>query len=159
MRWDLLERFDILKKGDRAVARKSYTGEEDFFGDHYPGSPTVPETLFLEMIAQTGGVLYGLGLDFRKELILAKISEAKFPIPVRPPCVLEIEARIEEEREEGAWISGAVRHGERTVATARLLLVTMDSLGDGGNKKIVFNDGFLEHFDVYSVAKKSEALP
>lgn len=154
MRWDLIDRFDVLEKGRRALARKRFSGDEDFFAEHYPGSPRVPEPLWVEMVAQTGGVLYGLGFDFSKEVILAKTEYARFTGPVAPPCEFTVEAVIAEEREEGAWIEGIVRHDDRTVADVRLLLVAMDGL-DGGKTKIVFNDKLLSHYDVYAVAGRS----
>ena len=155
MRWDLIEEFETLKKGKVAKALRSFSGQEDFFAEHFPDNPLVPEPLFLEMIAQAGGVLFGLGLDFKKEVILAKILKAEFFGAVKPPCCLMIEARLDEEREEGAWISGTVRSSGKTVAEAVILLITMDALQDN-KTKIVFNDDFLEHFDIYNVAKASE---
>ena len=158
MRWDLIDRFEVLKKGVFARAQKSFDGGEDFFAEHDPGRPRVPEPLFLEMIAQAGGVLFGLGIDFKKEVILAKIEGARFERSVAPPCDLEVEARLEEEREEGAWVSGSVRQNGRDVASARILLVTMESLSESGNGTIVFNDRFLKHYDIYNVARKSEGV-
>lgn len=159
MRWDLLDKFHVLKKGQTAKAVKTFSGKEDFFAEHFPGRPLVPEPLFIEMIAQAGGVLLGLGIDFKKEVILAKIAKANFLKAVAPPCSLEVEAKIDEAREEGAWISGTVRHHNTLIAEATLLLVTMDSLVEGLNGKIVFNDSFLKHYDVYEVAKMSLGLP
>ena len=156
MRWDLIDRFEVLKKGEYSRAEKSFTGDEDFFAEHHPGCPTVPEPLFIEMIAQTGGVLYGLGIGFKKEVILAKIEEACFPESVRPPCRFLVEASIEEEREEGAWIMGSVRQDGKLVASAKILLVAMDSLGEIPSGKIVFNDRFLAHYDIWNVAQQSE---
>lgn len=156
MRWDLIDRFDSLERGKRARARKTFTGKEDFFDEHYPGRPRVPEPLYVEMVAQTGGVLYGFGLEFKKEVILAKIDRAAFGAPVAPPCDLTVEARIAEEREEGAWIEGVVRHDGKQAADVRLLLVAMDGL-EGGKKKIVFNDKMLSHYDVFAVAGRSES--
>ncbi len=155
MRWDLIDKFEILKKGETATAVKSFSGDEDFFTEHFPGNPLVPEPLFVEMIAQTGGVLFGLGLDFKKEVILAKILDANFFRPVKPPCHFLIETRIDDEREEGAWISGSVKLGNETIAEASVLFVTIASLGEN-KEKVVFNDGFLQHFDVYNVAKASD---
>ena len=156
MRWDLIEKFESIKKGECAKAFRNFSGHEDFFDEHFPGNPLVPEPFFVEMIAQAGGVLFGLGFDFKKEVILAKILKAEFFYAVRPPCRLVVEARIDEEREEGAWISGVVRSNDRTVAEASILLVTVDGL-QVSKTKIVFNDDFLEHFDIYNVAKASEA--
>ena len=158
MRWDLIDKFEILKKGECARASKSFSGEEDFFAEHFPGRPLVPEPLFIEMIAQAGGVLLGLGMDFKKEVILAKIAHARFFTPVVPPCCFTIEAKIDEEREEGAWISGTIRQKDTLVAETTLLLVTIDAFGDGKNGSIVFNDTFLKHYDVYHVAKISGSL-
>lgn len=158
MRWDLIDRFEVLKKGSHALALKSFDGREDFFSEHDPGRPRVPEPLLIEMIAQAGGVLFGLGIDFKKEVILAKIEQARFPKAVAPPCAFTVEARIEEEREEGAWISGMVKQSGVAVAEARILLVSMEGLSDPG-KKVVFNDSFLKHFDIYNVAKRSQGVP
>ena len=159
MRWELLDKFEVLKKGSHSLARKSFSGSEDFFEDHFPGKPLVPETLCVEMIAQAGGVLFGLGLDFRKEVILAKVSEAEFLREVAPPCEFLVEAALEEEREEGAWVRGTVMTADKKpVARARILLVTMDSLDEGLKKQIVFNEKFIKHYDIYAVARKSEAL-
>ena len=157
MRWDLIGNFEVLKKGRYAVATKSFSGDEDFFEDHFPGKPLVPQTLMIEMIAQAGGVLFGFGFDFNKEVILAKISEASFTREVAAPCDFLIRAELEEEREEGARISGSVSvPGAEIIAEARILLVTFDSLGSGRGKSIVFNDAFLKHYDIYNVAKASE---
>ena len=158
MRWDLLDRFEILRKGEFARAHKSFAGSEDFFSEHHPGSPLVPEPLLIEMIAQTGGVLYGLGIGFKKEVILAKIEAADFPRAARPPCRFVIEAEIEEQREEGAWICGTVSADGTSVASAKILLVTMDSLNGAASGKVVFNDRFLSHYDIWNVAKSSERV-
>ena len=160
MRWDILEKFEVLKKGVKARALKSFSGEEDFFKENFPGRPLVPEPLFIEMVAQTGGVLYGLGFDFKKEVILAKIGEARFLRPVEPPCAFVIDAAIEEAREDGAWISGIVRQNGETVAQTRILLAAVEGLSENGHpkKQIVFSEHFLKHFDVRNIAKKSEGL-
>lgn len=156
MRWELIDRFEVLKKGSLARAVKGFAGKEDFFAEHDPASPRVPEPFFIEMIAQTGGVLYGLGIGFKKEVILAKIEGARFSQAVCPPCSFVIEARIDDEREEAAWISGSVSQNGVTVASAKILLVAMDP-PDGGPGK-VFNDRFLSHYDVWNVAKNSEGM-
>ena len=158
MRWQLIDHFELLKKGSHSRARKSFLGTEDFFRDHFPGRPAVPETLLVEMIAQTGGVLYGLDIAFKKEVILVKIAEARFPKEVVPPCELLIEAKVEEENESGAWISGVVKVGGEVAAEARLMLATIDQLVEGGNGKIVFNDRFMSHYNILKVAEQSEGL-
>lgn len=151
MRWDLIDRFEVLQKGRFSRARKAFSGREDFFEEHFPGRPAVPETLLLEMIAQAGGVLYGFGLGFKKEVILAKIADARFLAPVFPPCEFIVEATLEEEREEGAWVSGVVSHAGTQTASAKVLLAAIEPLTE--KKSVVFNDHFLKHYDIDNVAK------
>jgi 3-hydroxyacyl-[acyl-carrier-protein] dehydratase len=158
MRWDLIDRFEVLQKGRLSRAVKSFSGKEDFFSEHFPGIPSVPESLFIEMIAQAGGVLFGLGLRFEKEVILAKIEEARFSKICVPPCSFAIEAVMEDEREEGAWVRGLVRENGAAVAGARILLVAVDELVNEKQGKIVFTDQFLKQYRVLEVAKASEAL-
>ena len=158
MRWDLIEKFDVLKKGRSALARKSFTGTEDFFSEHFPGKPALPEPFFVEMIAQAGGVLFGLEIDFKKEVILAKIESARFFRPVSPPCAFVVEANLEEVREEGAWISGIVTHRQSKVAEAKILLAVVDSLASAKPGNIVFNEDFLTRYRIREVAKASEAF-
>ncbi|OGW90952.1 MAG: hypothetical protein A3D28_01195 [Omnitrophica bacterium RIFCSPHIGHO2_02_FULL_63_14] len=145
MRWDLLEKIEVLDKGRRSGARRSFHGLEDFFDEHYPGHRVVPETLLLEMIAQAAGVLVGYADKFQKEVILAKISEAKFPVQAEPPCMLLVEARLEEAREEGAWVFGTVKIKDQVVAEARMLLVRMDKVAGAPEGPVVFSDKFLKH--------------
>ena len=156
MRWDLVTRFEVLQKGIYSRAIKSYTGREDFFSEHFPGKPRVPQPFLLEMIAQAGGVLFGLGLDFKKEVILAKIEDAVFHDEVAPPCELLIEARMEEEREDGAWVAGTVTHKTKVVAEARILLAAVENLIEG-KAGIVFNSIFMEKYQILEIAKKSQA--
>ena len=153
-----MDEFSVIKKGKISRASKEFSGEEDFFAEHYPGDPRVPEPLFIEMIAQAGGVLYGLGIGFKKEVILVKIEDAVFHSSVKPPCRLEIEAKIEGDSEDGAWVSGSVSCQGKIVASAKILLIAIESLNGLPAGKVVFNDGFLSHYDVWNVAKKSEEL-
>lgn len=157
MRWDLVTRFEVLKKGDFSRAVKEYQGDEDFFKYHFPGKPRVPQAFLIEMIAQAGGVLFGLSLNFQKEIILAKIEEAEFFSDVKPPCQLVIEARIGDEREDGAWISGTVSCGEKEVAKANILLAVVDTLIEG-KKNIVFNEAFMKKYQILEIARQSQAL-
>ena len=95
-------------------------------------------------------------MNFEKEVILAKIDKAKFSADVIPPCAFCVEATIEEEREEGAWITGVVKQEGKTVAEAKILLVNIQSLHEDTKKKIVFNDTFLNHYNIMEIAKMSE---
>lgn len=159
MRWNLVDTFLTLKRHRYSRARKRLEGTEDFFEDHMPGYPMVPQTLMVEMIAQTGGVLYGVDIDFKKEVIFAKITEAEFPEVIQPPCDLDIEAEILEENESAVRLRGVVKANGRIAARAEIMLAAMESLdadATAAGKKIVFNDNFLNHYEIREVAKRSD---
>lgn len=157
MRWDLLDRFDEIRKGERSSARKSFRGDEDFLAENFPGMPLVPEALLIEMIAQAGGVLVGLAVDFQREVILAKIGSFRSHGPLTAPCDLRVEARVDVAREEASWITGTVLQGERPAAEASILLVTMSYLKEGLDRSVVFSDKFLRHYGIRELAARSEA--
>ncbi|MCG3177211.1 MAG: hypothetical protein MOGMAGMI_02179 [Candidatus Omnitrophica bacterium] len=146
MRWDLIGHFETLRPHELGVAEREFTGGEDFFAEHLPGAPRLPEPLLIELVAQTGGVLYGAGLDFSREVILAKVEATDFPSPVVPPCRLRVTARLEDEREEATWVTGEVTCEGRTVARVRLFLVTFERLGQGSG--IVFNERFMDRYKI-----------
>ena len=154
MRWDLVTRFEVLKKGIYSRAVKSYSGREDFFKENFPRNPQVPQPFLVEMMAQAGGVLFGVGLDFKKEVILAKIENMKFHREVSPPCELVIEARIEDESEDGAWISGLVSQQEEVVAEGKILLAAVEAVVEG-KQNIVFNGAFMKKYKIHEVVERS----
>ena len=154
MRWDLVTSFQVLKKGIYSRAVKYYSGREDFFKENFPRNPQVPQVFLVEMMAQAGGVLFGVGLDFKREVILAKIENMKFDREVAPPCELVIEARVEDESEDGAWILGIVSHEGEPVAEGRILLAAVDAVVEG-KKNIVFNEAFMKKYKIHEVVEKS----
>ena len=156
MRWDLVDQFTVIKKGRFSRAFKNFTGKEDFFADHFSSQPEVPGTLLVEMMAQAGGILFGVEIDFKKEVILAKISEVCFPRVALPPCRLDIETHLEQQSELGAWIRGTVKHADETVAQAEIFLVTMDFLGDKQDQSVVFGEKFFKHYNIKEILRMSE---
>ena len=65
MRWLLLEKVHSIRKGEKAVASAKV-----------PRAPYSLEVLFIEMMAQTGGLLVGAESNYQKDLIFAKIESA-----------------------------------------------------------------------------------
>src|SRR5688500_2231354 len=94
MRWLLVDKFTAIRKGEYAQGLRSVTRSEGALVDDFPAFPVMPPTLLLEMMAQVGGVLTGATIDFSKEVVLAKISAARFPVRVKPPALLVIEAKL-----------------------------------------------------------------
>ena len=55
MRFLFVDQILELTPGKSIEAEHVFSGEEDFFLDHFPGFPVVPGVLLTEMMAQTAG--------------------------------------------------------------------------------------------------------
>jgi len=69
MRWIWIDKFVEFESGKRAVALKNVTLAEEHLHDHFPGAPVMPNSLVIEGIAQTGGLLVGEHSGFEERVI------------------------------------------------------------------------------------------
>ncbi len=81
-------------QGRKIVAVKNVSINEQFFLGHFPGNPVMPGVLQVEAMAQAGALACVPGKDDKIDVLIAKISEAKFKKPVTPGDVLELHAEI-----------------------------------------------------------------
>lgn len=114
MRWIWIDRILELERGSRCVAIKNVSLAEDVLHDHFPAqggraaTPVLPNTLIIEGMAQTAGILVGHANDFREKVILAKIGRAEFHAAARPGFTLRYEATIDRMDDSGASTTGVV---------------------------------------------------
>ena len=73
MRWFWIDRFTEMVSGQKATAIKTVSLSEEHLHDHFLGIPTMPNSLILEGMAQTAGMLVSEYNDFRERVILAKV--------------------------------------------------------------------------------------
>lgn len=123
MRWFFIDRLVSIEKGVRALALKNIALGEEYLHDLYPGFPYLPNSLVIESMAQTGGVLVGHALDFKYPIVLAKIESASFDGFARPGDQLQICAVLNEMKEGVCRVEGTVSVGARRFASARLMFV------------------------------------
>ena len=57
MRWFWIDRFTEFQSGRSATAIKTLSLSEDHLHDHFPGASIMPNSLVLEGMAQTAGLL------------------------------------------------------------------------------------------------------
>ena len=138
MRWLWIDRIIELDKGRRCVALKNVTLAEDVLHDHFaatalrPATPVLPNTLIIEGMAQTAGILVGHVNDFAERVILAKIGKAVFTAAATPGRCLRFTAEIERIDPSGAATCGQVEliHPEsghtQPLATIELLFSHID---------------------------------
>jgi 3-hydroxyacyl-[acyl-carrier-protein] dehydratase len=126
MRWIWIDKFVEFESGKRAVALKNVTLAEEHLHDHFPGFPVMPESLCIEAMAQTAGILVGQAKKFREKVILAKIKKAVFFDYVRPGDTIKLEAKIESLADEAAGTSGRITCSDKLIAEIDLMFSHID---------------------------------
>lgn len=126
----LVDRIVALDPGKKIVGIKHVTMDEPFFEGHFPGHPVMPGVLIVEGMAQTGGLLVGLGsgADYRDKICyFVAIDGAKFRRPVRPGDQLRIEVEVISCK-RGIWtFSGKTYVDDKLAAEAEIKATFADS--------------------------------
>ncbi|HWB00804.1 MAG TPA: 3-hydroxyacyl-ACP dehydratase FabZ family protein [Pirellulales bacterium] len=135
MRWIWIDKFIEFDSGRRARAIKNITLAEDHLHDHFPGYPVMPNSLIVEGLAQTGGLLVGEVNQFQEKVILAKIPRVEFFFPAVPGDQLTYTATIEHLDENGGRVTATSHVGDRLQAEAEIVFV---HLRDGERNKRLF---------------------
>jgi 3-hydroxyacyl-[acyl-carrier-protein] dehydratase len=125
MRWYWIDRFVAFESGRYAKAIKNISLAEDHLHDHFPGYPVMPNSLVIEGLAQTGGLLVCEHGHFREKVVLAKVPKVAFYGEALPGDSLLYTATIEYIREDGALVTatshkGGVLHAEMEIVFAHL---------------------------------------
>ncbi len=118
MRWIWIDRIVELQPKQRCVSVKAVTAAEDVLHDHFPADaggdgrpprgplPLMPNSLVIEGMAQTAGILVGHAGGFREKVILAKIGRATFHADARPGFVIRHTAELTQFSDAGAATTG-----------------------------------------------------
>src|SRR5687768_13987681 len=147
MRWIWIDKFTEFTSRTSATAVKNVTLAEEHLHDLYPAFPIVPNSLILEGMAQTAGILVGEARNFEEKVILAKVGRATFHRLVRPGETVTFSAKIEQLNEQGASIAGTVKVGDGLVAEIELMFSHIDQNMAGlefPDHNFVFTEQFTE---------------
>lgn len=152
MRWIWIDKFIEFESGKRAQAIKNVSLAEEYLHDHFPGAPMMPNSLIIEGLAQTGGLLVGEFNRFEEKVILAKISKAVFHFPAVPGDTLRYTTVIDSITEGGATVTATAHVGERLQAEAEIMFAHLDDANRSKTlfepKNFVFTMKLLGVFDV-----------
>ena len=126
MRWIWIDKFVEFRSGESAAAIKNVTLAEEHLHDHFPGFAVMPESLMIEAMAQTAGILVGEAKKFQEKVILAKIKKAAFFDYVRPGDTIRMDARIESITPEAASTAGKITCSGKPIAEIDLMFSHID---------------------------------
>ncbi len=135
MRWYWIDRFIEFESGRYAKAIKNVSLAEEHVHDHFTNYPMHPNSLVLEGLAQTGGLLVCEHGHFVQKVILAKVPKAKFYSEATPGDTLTYTTTVEYIKEEGAMVSGTSYKGDELHAEVEIVFAhlndpRMDTLFD-----------------------------
>jgi len=123
----LVDRVLECVPGERILALKNVTANEEFFSGHFPGRPVMPGVLILEAMAQAAGILTfvtaGIYPDESVRFYFAGIDKARFRRPVVPGDQVRLAATLER-RIRTIWkYSTTATVGEVEVASAEMMVM------------------------------------
>ncbi len=131
MRWFWIDRFEEFVSGTYAVSVKTVSlGEEPVF-DYSPGFTYYPASLIVEGLAQTGGLLIAQPSDFKKRVVLAKITKSKFHFEAYPGDVLRFRTEVVSMQDNGGIATCTVHVGDRLLCEADLTFAYLDDRFEG----------------------------
>lgn len=121
MRWYWIDRFIEFESGRYAKAVKNVSLAEDHLHDHFPAYPLIPNSLVIEGLAQTGGLLVCEHNQFTEKVILAKVPKAEFFCEAVPGDTLTYTTTIEYVKDEGAMVTAVSYKGQQLHAQAEIV--------------------------------------
>ena len=106
-----VDRVDEIIPGEKVVARKNVTINEECFVGHFPGNPVMPGVLQVETMAQVGSIPLLSQPDFKNKIAyLAGLNNVKFRKNVVPGDVLEITVEIVKLKKRMGIGKGTIRN-------------------------------------------------
>lgn len=133
MRWMWIDRFVEFVDGSHAKAVKTVSLSEEHIHDHFPGFPIMPQSLMLEGMAQTGGVLLGKVHQFKMMVVLAKVPRMTFHSWAIPGDAITYTAKLIDARTEGGMVEVQAHVGDRLVADGEIVYAHVSGKTNSGD--------------------------
>ncbi len=123
----MLDTVEELVPGERVVAYKNISINEEIFQGHFPGNPTFPGALTVEALAQANAVALLSMPEYKgKTAYFGGIKKARYRQMVRPGDRLKLEVNIERLRGPIGTGKGIVWINDKKATTAELTFIIGD---------------------------------
>ncbi|MCU1361653.1 MAG: fabZ [Ilumatobacteraceae bacterium] len=117
-----------LEPGVSATGRWTLTGDEWFFGGHFPGRPTLPGVLMCEAIAQMGAIALLADERFSGKLpLFGGLDGARFRRQVVPGDTLELQVELGRMSARAGKGAGRAVLGDKVACECQLMFVLVDA--------------------------------
>ena len=127
----LVDRVTEIVVGEKLIAFKNVSANEEFFNGHFPGHPVMPGVLVLEALAQASAILAYRTSGFdpkQKVAYLMGIDGARFRKPVVPGDRLQLEIQVIRQKGGLLKTKGVATVDGAKVAEAEFLATIVDRL-------------------------------
>jgi len=160
MRWFWIDRFDEFVRGRTAVAVKNVSLAEDHMHDHFPGAALMPNSLIVEGMAQTAGLLVADAIDYSRRVVLAKVANADFHFDAVPGDSLRFRAEILDLKPTGSLTRVSSCVGDRLQGEAELFFAHLEP-GEGVPKLFEPEEllKWLDHMHIYDIGRDEAGQP
>jgi len=165
MRWFWIDRFNEFVRGKQATAVKNVSLAEEHLHDHFPGAALMPNSLVVEGMAQTAGLLVAEALEFNRRVVLAKVAKAEFHYDAVPGDTLQFRATILDLKPTGslAKVSSMVvdpAGNEQLQGEAELFFAHLEP-GEGVPKLFEPDEllKWLDHMHIYDIGRDEAGNP
>lgn len=160
MRWFWIDRYTEFESGRAAAAIKNVSLSEDHLHDHFPGAPVMPNSLIVEGLAQTGGLLVAEHGGYEQRVVLAKVAKARFHFAATPGDTLVYRTTIDDVHKDGAVVSGTSHVGQQLQGEVQLFFAHLDEAVAG---KWLFDPAsmlaMLKLLGVYTIGRDAMGQP
>ena len=116
----LIDRIEIIERGESLIALKNLTINEPFFQGHFPGQPVMPGVLSLEIMAQAGSFLMLSQVvdPLSTNMFFSTVEKAKFRKPVAPGDQLVVHMTLIKKKLNLCKFHGICKVNNKVVAEA-----------------------------------------
>lgn len=160
MRWFWIDRFTEFESGGHATAVKCVSLAEEQLSEHFRGAPIMPNSLIIEGMAVTGGLLIAERSGWRDRVVLAKITRATFLEAACAGDQLTYRAVLEDYSGAGGVASITSSIGETPQGEMQVFFASVDESFAG---KSLFRPGqlydMLRTWHVFDVGRNADGTP
>jgi 3-hydroxyacyl-[acyl-carrier-protein] dehydratase len=154
MRWFWIDRFDEFVRGRHATAVKNVSLAEEHMHDHFPGAALMPNSLIVEGMAQTAGLLVADAIDFNRRVVLAKVANAEFQFDAVPGDSIRFHASILDLKPTGSLTRVTSKVDDKVQGEAELFFAHLEP-GEGVPKLFEPDEllQWLDQMHIYDVGR------